>query len=356
VPAIATRRELEAHLRGVALRLLVRQVARSAFSGLAGAGALLVLAVLFVDVLPRLLFGAAAPAWVLVAAVPLGFVLGMAYEFRRFRAPSLQDAALALEARLNPDTGALGAALRVGEGAPFYRPLLTQAGDELERASKVRGPALISTARLIVVPLVVLTGALAFAWSLGAPPPADPTEGPDPGARMQAWAPMNIGGGRDSADGEAHRKALGMKEMAAKLNAAAATLRDSEASLAQKQQALQEAGEAVRADVPTGEARVEVPDDLPEGEAEIHELATRLEQAAAGISTAARELESTGAPGEDTGGDGDFDVPGRVTELVPFPKQEPGAVNPQEVLAAQAPGRRAMARRAVEALESIHNE
>lgn len=355
--APASRAELESRLKGVAHRLVARQLARAAFSGLAGAGFGLGLGVLFLDALPRLLLSASAGAVPIAACAAAGFVIGFAYQFRRYSPPTVQDAALALESRLERDTGALGAALRTDEQSAFYRPLLVQAGEDFARADEAPAPVLIPTARLIVVPVIVLASAVAFAWVLSAGLPqsfkSEPTQPGD-----SAWAPIDIGGERSAEDQAAYRKALGMKETAATLNKAAATLRAADATRDEKSQALNEAREAINSDEAkaAGIELVNLPTELPAGEGEQKALADVLAEAASGMGAAAKKVEEGESATEDTGGVGEFGDASKARELVPFPPQAAVKSQTGEVLAAQTPARREMAKRAVEALEKISNE
>ena len=358
MPGLASRLELETRLKGVAARLVARQFARAGFSALAGAGIALGLGVLFLDLLPRLLFATTAGVLPVAACALGGFVVATVYEFRKFRTPTLQDAALSLESRLEHDTGALGAALRTGEDSAFYRPLLVQAGEDFAQADRAPAPVLISTVRLVAVPLIVLAAGVAFLWVLTAGVPQAPGGG-DEGANESpsAWAPVDIGGGRTAAEQAAYREALGMKETAATLNRSAATLQDASASLEEKTRALRNAeaalaeGKAVSAEMES----IDLPGELPDSEADQQALAEKIMQAAAALADAAARIEE-GAATEDTGGNGEFGESTAARELVPFPPPAAIAPRAQEALAVQTPARREMAKRAVAALERVRNE
>ncbi|MCA8918591.1 MAG: hypothetical protein KDB32_05900, partial [Planctomycetes bacterium] len=122
-----TRAELESRLKSVAMRLVVRQVIRASVSGVTGAAFGLAVGIVFLDLLPRALFAFSAGGGALAASGVLGFLVGSLLDWRRYKLPTIQDAALALEARLEVDTGALGAALRVDEASSFYRPVIDRA-------------------------------------------------------------------------------------------------------------------------------------------------------------------------------------------------------------------------------------
>jgi hypothetical protein len=359
--ATTTRAELESCLRGVAARLVARQIARTAFSGLAGAAAALGLGVVFLDLLPRLLFAAHAGLLPLLLTACAGFVLTAAWELRRYRAPSLQDAALSLEARLPHDSGALAAALRLPDDSAFAAPVFARAADELQQARQAPAPLLIPTRRLVLVPLLALAAGVALVAVVSAQPPRAaqslPVVGDTPGSSSD-WPGVDTGGTRSTADREAYRKALGLKETATQLNRTAAALRDASANPAARETALKDAKQALAASESesSGLSAEEIPAVAPVTKAEREGLADRLEAAATSMQTAAAKLEQDGRSATtDSGKAGEF-KPGKARgELVAFPAVETSESAPAEVLAAQTPARRALAERAVKALEGLQN-
>ena len=351
----STRADLETRLRSVARRLIVRQLVRSAFTGVAVAAGVLGLAVVFLDVLPRILFATTGGVFAMLIAAGGGLVAGMAWELRRYRAPSLQEAALALEARLPHDTGALAASLRIVEASAFYRPLLARAAEELKQAEQQPAPLLISTKRLVLIPLMVLAAGVAFAAAASAAPPVDDPElvGADDVAARDTWASVDVGGTRSETDRDAYRKALGMRETAAKLNRAAAVLRNTESTPQQRQDALTTAKKAVEeggegtATLTSKDMPDAVPADTPEREA----LASKLEGAASVMAGSAAKLEPGKPAGtEDSGASGTYDVNRKREDLVRFPVVWQNSSS-AEAIAVQTPGRRAMAERAIKALD-----
>ena len=361
MPAITTRADLEARLRSAAAKLLARQVARAAFSGLAGAALALGLSVVFLDVLPRLLFSVSAGAAVVAGVGVVGFVVAAAVQWRRYRMPDLHDAALAMEARLKHDTGALAAALRLDESSAFFRPLLVRASDDLQMAEAAPAPVLIPTRRLVLIPMLALAAGVAFVAVLNAVPPegrAPLAVAPQDDDRA-AWADIDVGGSRSDSDRDAYRHALGMEKTAATLRDSAKTLRDANASADSKRQALEDARKSL-ADAEgdfEGAKATELPQNLPADAAEQAEIAKQLEAAAAGLGAKAAELKkSKGGNSEDSGESGEFKVNGAERKLVPFPAI---ALHPEELpaqsLAAQPPARRAMAQRAMQALERLQD-
>jgi hypothetical protein len=349
-----TRAQLETRLRASKARLIARQVLRSAFTGIAGAASGLGLGVVFLDLLPRLLFAQSAGLPALLIAASAGAVGGVLLELRRYRMPSLQETALALEARLERDSGALAAALRVNDADPFLTPLLARAEADLSAAERAPAPVLIRTRKLVLVPLMALASGVAFAAVITAEPPARAqatvtAKGGDPAT----WQGLDVGGGRSQAEAEAYREALGMKEQSATLNRSAATLRDAQASSAHPQ-ALREAKDALaNADNQmTGIAPEELPEGVPADQAEREKLADAFEAAAGKLAAAAAKAGSE-AGSEDTGRNGEF-TPGEIaTVLVPFAVTARVADTPVQAYASQTPARRALAQRAVAALEDL---
>lgn len=359
---IATRAELESRLKRAALRLLARQVVRAAFSGVAGAAFGLALGVVFLELLPRALFAYSAGGVALAAVSAAGFVFGMSLEWRRYRMPTLQDAALALESRLDNDTGALAAALRVDEASSFYRPVLARATGELHEAEQASAPELISTRRLVLVPLFALAVGVAVVAVMGMKPPPTKTgiAGvlPTDSESRQTWNNIDVGGDRTAADSSAYREAMGMEEVATTLNNSATTLRDAEATRDSKQQALADAREAADSvDVEAvGLSPTDLPAELPDDAETQAELADKIMSAAAGLSAKADSLRKDGKAGatEDSGTNGKFDVSDTSREFVTLPalKIERSELAPKS-LAAQTPARRAMASRAMQSLARI---
>ncbi|MBZ0135900.1 MAG: hypothetical protein K8I27_05965 [Planctomycetes bacterium] len=352
---MTTRSELEARLRGVAARLVVRSLARAGFSGLGGAGLGLGLGVLFLDALPRLLFSSTGGVLPVVLCGVAGAIAGAALSLRRFEAPTLHDAALALEARLAHDTGALGAALRVDDSSAFYRPLMAQAGADFVSAAASPAPVLISTSRLVAVSLIALASGVAFAWAVSAGAPAVEGAVTPPDTTAAGWAPVDIGGGRSEADRAALREVLGLKETAATLNRAATTLRDAGASRPDKQRALEDAKSAISS---SDTATMEIlPDELP-GDADGQSvLADKLDVIAGELKGRASGIEADGGVAtRDSGGDGGFNHDVAPRNLALFTVQTGRSASPRGMLATQTPERRAMAQRAVAALERIRNE
>jgi hypothetical protein len=356
---MTTRAQIESRLTAFKARLVARQALRSAFTGLAGAAAGLGLGVVFLELLPRLLLNASPGVWPVVAAAALGCFAAVGWEMRRYRVPSLQDAAMALEARLDADTGALAAALRVTEQDAFYLPVLQRAEQDLHAAEQAPAPVLIRTRRLVLVPLMVLVSGVAFAAVIGAEPPVDTTIVTNAkGGNAQAWSNIDVGGNRSEADRDAVRKALGMKEAAATLNQSAATLRDAAASDDQRNTAVGEARKALGdADSKlTGLAAEDIPATAPTTEAKRTTLAERLESAAKGLGSAATKLENGKSGGEDPGKEGDFGGTDETVELVPIPRIERTTATPARSVATQTPARRELAGRAVRALEKLQDK
>jgi len=357
--AITSRAELETQLRAEAARLIARQAVRAAFSGLAGGALAMGLGVLFLDLLPRLLFATHAEwPWLLLTAAA-GAMVGIGLELRRYRAPSLQDAALALEARLSRDSGALAAALQVEENSVFYAPVLARATNELRQARQAPAPLLIPTRKLVVVPALALAAGVALIAVVSIKPPdARGSGGAATAANQQSsdWTGVDVGGTRSEADRAAYRKALGMKETAAQLNRTAAVLRDESAGQSARDSALKNAKQAL------GEAQVnevglaaeDLPVEAPVDEAERAALAERLEAAAGKLGAAAMKLEQGDRSATvDSGKAGEF-RPGKArTELVPFPVLTRMPAAPAEAIAAQTPARRELADRAVQAFERL---
>lgn len=359
--AITSRAELETQLRAEAARLVARQAVRAAFSGLAGGAVALGLGVLFLDALPRMLLATHAGwPWLLLTAVA-GAIVGTGWELRRYRAPSLQDAALALEARLAHDSGALAAALKVGENSVFYAPVLARAANELQQARQAPAPLLIPTRKLVLVPALALAAGVALIAVVSIKPAdARGSSGAAPAANQQGsdWPGVDVGGTRGEADRAAYRKALGMKETAAQLNRTAAVLRDESAGQSARDSALKNAKQAL-SDAQVNEAGLaaeDFPTAAPVDETERAALAERLEAAAGKLGAAAAELEHGDRTATvDSGKAGEFQ-PGKArTELVPFPVLTRMPAAASEAIAAQTPARRDMAVRAVEAFERLQN-
>lgn len=361
MPAVTTRAELESRLRAASMRLVLRQAVRSFFSGVAAAAVALGLAVLFMDLLPRLLFGVTAGAGVLMAISAAGFALGTAGAWRRYRIPTLQETALSLQARLEHDSGALAAVLRVQEADQFLRPLLAQASGALSKAEHAPAPVLISTRRLILVPLLALVAAVGFAAVINSVPPTGtaPLASTPSERKRETWSNIDTGTTRTASDREAYRKALGLEETATTLSQSAATLRDADASAETRQRALDDAREAV-ADSDSefsGVSTSDLPDELPAGAEAQAKLADKLERMASGLGAKAQELkEGKAGSTEDSGADGEFKVNGEARDLVPFPVVSIGRSDlAGEALATQTPARRALAERARVAYEKIQN-
>ena len=285
-----------------------------------------------------------------------GFVVGCGYVLYRYRTPSLQDAALALEARLAHDTGALAAALRVEEGNSFYRPLLANAADELTRAQQCPAPLLITTRGLVVVPLLALVSAVSFAAVVS----ADPVQGvaalnaSEQATKGTPWASVDVDGHRSTADRDAYRKALGMKETAAKLTHSAAVLREPGAGEPQLGKALADAREALREAAVAGTELKpeEIPAVAPPDASGKSELADKIDAAASSIRSAATAAEKgTTAGTYDSGGGDKFNPTANRENLVPMPAMQSAVGATAQSIGAQTPQRRALADRAVKALE-----
>jgi hypothetical protein len=338
------------------MRLVLRQLARAAFSGIAAGAVALGLAVVFFDVLPRLLFSATGGAAAMAVAGMAGFIAGVAFELLRSKAPGMHEAALALEARLPHDTGALAAALRVVDSNPFYRPLLARAAEELKQAEQRPGPVLISTRRLTLVPLLALASGIAFAAVVSAERPVGDSAA-SAGVqedKRDTWSSVDVGGGRTEADRDAYRKALGMKETAAQLNNSAATLRNPAADTEQRNRALNEAKKAIEdgGEATTGLSPDGLPALAPEDAGEREEIANKLDAAADVLTTAAAGIEAGKVAGtEDSGKGGEFNTDVRREDLVIMPPTPRAESARAETIAAQTPARRALAQRAVKALE-----
>ena len=356
-----TRAELESRLKSVAMRLVVRQVVRASVSGVTGAAFGLAVGIVFLDLLPRALFAFSAGGGALAASGMLGFLVGSLLDWRRYKLPTLQDAALALEARLENDTGALAAALRVEEGSSFYRPVITRAAGELRRAQEASAPELLSTRRLVLVPMFALAVGVGVVAVLGMTPPDRVTSIPAPPTEVsdarESWNAIDTGRDRTDSDSAAYREAMRMEETATTLKKSAKTLRDAAASSDSKQQALDEARKAVESvgNETVGLAPGDLPDELPADTKDQAVLADKLEGAAAGLSADAARLKAdSAATTQDSGTSGDFDVSVSPREFVTLPalKLEPGKSTAQS-LATQTPARRALAARAVQSLERI---
>jgi hypothetical protein len=351
---MTTRAQLETRLRASKARLIARQALRSAFTALAGAACGLGLGVVFLELLPRLLFAQSAGLPALMLAAVAGALLGAVWELRRFDVPSLQETALALEARLVQDSGALAAALRVEETDPFFAPLLARAQADLTDAERAPAPVLIRTRRLVLVPLMALASGVAFAAVIAAEPTAPiETATAARGGDASKWRDVDIGGGRSQAEIDARRKALGMKEQSATLNRSAATLRDADAA-ASHPQALRDAKAALESSerALTSMAAEDLPDSVPAEADERAKLANALEAAAGKLSAAAAKA-GVEAGSEDTGKGGEFSGDGQAPVLVPFPRVSGPTEAPVQAHASQTPARREMAARAVKALEDL---
>ncbi|MCB9894659.1 MAG: hypothetical protein H6839_09430 [Planctomycetes bacterium] len=355
---LTSRAELEAELRAVALRLIARQLARAAFTGIAGGAIALGLSVVFLDLLPRLLFATTGGIGSIALGGAAGFLLGVGYELRRYRLPGLQEVALALEARLPHDTGALAAALRVVEGNVFYRPLLARAAEELKQAVRSPAPVLIPTRRLVAVPLLALASGVLFAAVVSAERPVDggAVAGTEAQGKSDSWSSVDVGGSRAASDRDAYRKALGMKETATQLKRTAAVLRDTAATDEQRNRSLTDARNALKdgGESAPGLAPGDLPDAAPLDAAARAELADKLDAGAAALRGKASALENGKPAGsEDSGKDGTFDTSVKREDLVAMPVIRSAAARSSEAIAAQTPRRRAMAERAIKALNEL---
>lgn len=356
---VATKADLETALRSVARTLAARQLARCGFAGCAGAAAALTVALLFMDLLPRVLFSATAGLAGPLALMLVGFVAGAWFELRRRSLPGVTEAALALQARLPGDAGAMAAVLRIDADHAFYNPLVTRAAKELQAALAAPAPVLIPTSKLVLTPVLVLIGALALAVALTV---AAPTEtdliATDQPVADRAWANIDVASGRSEADHKALQEALGMKQAAASLRDSATTLREA-SSTDEKSAALANAREALTDAADRGAATDLKSDDLPatvpDNEAELEALAARLDAAADSLGDAAARIEEGKPAGSrDTAREGDFGADAKVRALVPFTLRLEAAQSPAAV-AAQSPARRELAGRAVKSLEDIRN-
>lgn len=353
---MTTRGQLESRLRASKARLVARQGLRSAFSGLAGAACGLGLGVVFLELLPRLLFATSLGIAPALAAGAAGCAAALVADLRRYRMPSLQETALALEARLTQDTGALAAALRVDETDPFYAPLLVRAEADLTAAEHAPAPVLIRTRKLVLVPLMALASGVAFAAVVAAEPPVQANAAVTArGGNESKWRSVDVGGGRTEVEAAALREALGMKEQAAALNRSAATLREAESTQSERNQALQDAKSALEG--ADGKAAVIAPTDLPETAPtdanDRGRLADALEAAASGLTAAAENVAKGNAGSEDTGNEGDFNAVDASGRLVPFAPALVTQDARQNATATQTPARRQLAQRAVAELEKL---
>lgn len=358
--ATATRAEIETRLRGVSRRLMLRGLARAAFSGLGGASIGVVVSAVLFEGLPRLLGASSPGVWLLFATGLVGFIVGVFAQRARFGAPGLVDSALAMESRLAHDTGALAASLNLTEDSAFAQPVLTRAESELKQAALRKPPSLLTIRQLIVVPGLMLVGGISLSLAYSAPR-ADPRNQPVAGvtdARQPApanWADMDIGGERSDDDRAAYREALGLKETAAKLRDSADVLRDAASAPTDRERAYRQAREAMSADANTGDATREMPDALPDDDREIDDIATRIEDYADTLASAAdtRLTKSGGRADASTKGEFESDLKPAITTPFPEPDIATTSKEMREPTEAQNMARRELATRAVKALESI---
>ncbi|MCC7510437.1 MAG: hypothetical protein IT464_13835 [Planctomycetes bacterium] len=346
--AATTSSSLHAQLRVVALRLLARQALRAVAAG-ALTGSVAVLAGVLLLVALPLALGAAfesAPLWVLAFAL-CGFVAGLVGTLRRTRVPGVTDAALALEARLGDDDGALATALQLAETDSFQQPVLKRAGEALGRALRLPAPHVLTTSSLVLAPLLLLAATTTLVWAFGLDVPAGPGTRPD--AAPDTAFSINVQSGRDAGDARTRAEAMGLQKASAAMNKAAQLMRSESATHDQRQGALDEAkraGEAT-ADTRIQHGAADLPDTAPSSPEERQALATRLENLAIGAGEKAGDKGGTGDSGRE-GGIGSGAVEQR---FVPFPVVKRSADEATSELASQTPERRDFAQRALAALE-----
>ncbi|MBK8206116.1 MAG: hypothetical protein IPK87_04875 [Planctomycetes bacterium] len=350
--AATTSVSLHAQLRVVALRLLARQALRAIVTAMLAGSVTALAGVLLLVALP-LALGAAfesAPLWVLALAI-FGFVAGLVAALRRTRVPGVTDAALALEARLGDDDGALATALQLANTDRFHQPVLKRAGEALSRALRLPAPHVLTTSSLVLAPLLLLAATTALVWALGVDVPAGPGTRPD--AAADTAFSINVQSGRDAADAGARAEAMGLQKAAAAMNKAAQLMRSESATHEQRQGALDEAkraGEAA-ADTQVQQGAAGLPQTAPSSPEDRQALATRLENLAMGAG------EKAGEKAGDKGGTGDSGKEGEVgsgtveQRFVPFPVVKRSAAESTSELASQTPERRDFAKRALAALE-----
>lgn len=346
--AATTSMSLQAQLRVVALRLLARQALRAVVAGMLAGSAAALAGVLLLAALP-LALGAAfesAPLWVLALAV-CGFVAGVVAALRRTRIPGVTDAALALEARLGDDDGALATALQLADTDRFQQPVLKRAGEALNKALRLPAPHVLTTGSLVLAPLLLLAATTALVWAFGVDVPSGPGTRADTAADT-AFS-INVQSSRDAADAGTRAEAMGLQKAAAAMNKAAQVMRSESATHEQRQGALDEAkraGEAA-ADAQVQQGAAGLPETAPSSPEERRALAARLENLAMGAGEKAGDKGGTG----DSGKEGEIGSGTVKQRFVPFPAVKRSAAEATSELASQTPERRDFAQRALAALE-----
>ncbi len=350
--ALMSRRMLHAQLRKVALRLLARQALRAGMNGVLWGSVFAISGVLLFVVLPRVLaleFAAGAAAAGLSGVA--GFCAGAYRALRRASLPRFEDAALALEARIQGGDGALATALQLRDGDRFETPVLQSASRALTQALGQPAPHLFTLKVLVAAPAAALVAIVALVWALGATPP-DTGKSTAVAASGGSFA-LDVATTRSDADRVDVAGAMGLKKVAAVLNDAAQTLRAAEASESERQNALDDARQAARTsgDPRLAAAGEELPETVPADAKERENLATRIEELAGG----AAERAGTADQSSRADGGGDLNVAAARSQLVPFPEIERHERGGTNELALQTPERRAMAQRAMAELETLRN-
>lgn len=338
----AALRAVEARLASTARMLLLRQCARTLPAAVTAAAVVASLLLVLAVLLPRALFGGAlisAPA--AVAAGLMGGLAALFWQLRRLRMPTLVEAALALESRLEGTDASLATLLQA-QGA-FRAPLLGRAQAELATALAAPGPSVISTRGLIAAPLTLIAaaGLAALGWQSPLVEPNGVVGGKNVPATA-GLAAVNVATGRDAADANARAEAMGLQKTATELESAARALRQA-ATQPDANAALDKARAAM------GQAKTGTPLNLPaEAPAEANaraRLADDIEAAAGGLRREA-EVKGTGGGGQDgSGGSTDTNT---ETRFVAFPKvaAQAGPDRTEADLVGQSPARRALAERA----------
>jgi hypothetical protein len=350
--AAMSRQMLHSQLRRVALRLLARQALRACASGILWGSVAAVCGVLLLVVLPNLLALEFSAGRVVAALGAIGgFATGAYRVLRQNALPGFEDAALALESRLNGGDAALATALQLKDGDRFEAPVLQSASRALAEALGRPAPHVLPLKSLLIAPPAALLAVVALVWGFGVEPPSGGSNASQ--ATNSGSFSIDVATTRTAADREAVETALGMKKAAAAMNKAAQTLRSADATESERQAALDDAREAASA---SGEpklvsAAAEMPEAAPSTPSEREKLAARMEALAGNAGDLSGNTD--GSAGAGSGGD--LDVTRSRDRLVPFPAIERREGGGTGELALQTPQRRALAQRAMIELEGIRN-
>lgn len=342
-------RVLQTRLRGVLRRLWARRLLRACVSGAIAAGAAGLIAVALLVALPLALSIAFEPAhWVAIAVSGVALVVGVARKLAVTRAPTLHDAALSLEARLEHGNGSLATALELSDSR-FLKPVLAHASSDLSAALAKPAPHVLDIRPTILAPAVLLAATTALVWAFSLEATGAPGGGHAQSPVTTAFS-VDVPSGRSAEDRAMLARALGLQKAAETMRKAAEAMRSESALPDQRQAALEEARKSA---AESGDAELvlggsELPEIAPSDDAEREALASRLESLAMG---AGQRAEGSGGT-TDTGRDGVQTAEGAGPGFVPFPRFSLRASQPEGAeLTAQTPERRALAQRAMNELE-----